>query len=75
MTAKDFRDVWTFTDAETQQSAGVAELRGASGALLDREHLLLSANDGGDEGWCSVPRADVEKLRDALSAWLEETAP
>lgn len=60
-----WRELWRFENEDRTQLANLTQL-----ADVDRGRLILSANDGGDEGWCSLDVAAVQQLRDALDEWL-----
>lgn len=61
----EWRELWRYSGADGTQLANLTQL-----ADVDRGNLILSANDGGDEGWVSLDVAAVQQLRDALDEWL-----
>jgi hypothetical protein len=73
MSVREWRELWRHEDVESQQVANLTQLV-VDGTPVPGA-VVLSANDGGDEGWTSVPFGAVRELRDALSAWLEEQVP
>lgn len=68
MTAPEWVELWRFDGPDGTQTANLCRLAG-----VEREHLILSTNDGGDEGWASLDVAAAEALRDALTLWLGPT--
>ena len=59
-----WRQLWSYTSADARNLASLSQLD------VDRGHLILTANDGYDEGWISLDVAAATQLRDALNAWL-----
>jgi hypothetical protein len=70
--SSEWREVWRYDDHEAQQSANLTQLT-RNGEPVPGA-LVLSVNDGGDEGWTSVPYGALRDLRDALNDWLAEVA-
>lgn len=66
--SREWRELWSTTADEDTQAANLTELV-ANGSPVPGA-LILSVNDGGDEGWISLDYASVKQLRDALDAWL-----
>lgn len=69
MGARVWHELWSFTAEERQQSATLEKL--TDGDVDVPGGLILTANDGGDEGWVSLPYEALRMLRDAIDEWLE----
>ena len=62
--------LWSFTAGDREQTARLEKL--TDGGVDVPAGLILTANDGGDEGWVSLPYASLRMLRDAIDDWLED---